>query len=118
MSRTPKLSRVSCPACGKNVARKIDGTLYGAQSTVRAHVLDESKADLQVRALDGDTQHMKRKQLNEIMVGWKTYQHATESCRRHFLAHVNRDERENKARKMDTQVREGWLWFWRGWFRQ
>lgn len=61
---------------------------------------------------------MRQKQLDEILVGYKTYEFATPACRRRFVAHVQRYERESKEKAMDHHVRIAWMWFWRGWFRQ
>jgi len=56
---------------------------------------------------------MRRKQLDELMVGYNTYQFATELCRKTFLWNINRLQRGGTHR-MDHQIRVAWFWFWLG----
>ncbi len=60
---------------------------------------------------------MTRKQIDQILAGYKTYQFATPACKRHFANHLKR-VKHLMVTPMDVAVRDSWMWFWRGWFRQ
>lgn len=61
---------------------------------------------------------MTRKEIDTLMQGHKTYQHATPACKRRFAQHLQKAQKLSGAVPMDVIVREAWIWFWLGWFRQ
>lgn len=61
---------------------------------------------------------MRRKHIDQVMKESLTYRNATPACKARFAEHLQLGQSLTKVQPLDKEVRDGWIWFWLGWFRR